>query len=513
MDRLPQEIVDLIASFLFPEIRLSSSDEDEEGWTPYAKSPKPEPSLAPFATISRAWQAAVERRTFQSIKFDSEDLPAFKQALTLHRYLRLKRMIFTVILPSYDTVAASKVETQQDRSANSQAYSDALQSLFEILKSSELGQPRSHSLELFINHPESRSDIQWSASRGISGSDGQIYEGRYFHSYIDVYNPDKLPQLHHVTRFFMKMPKDQLGHRMLYPRVPIQIVSKLPNVESFCIDVNDNERLYIRQRREHRRELAEQIQKLSLPRLKTADLHFLYSSPEDHRYLPPMLHPTTEFDLLSSVCHSFSQGLVELSLNGVLDISALQPISGCGVTLWPNLEQLDIHFHQVRPFGGWYFTGTPPIHLPEREPQSEIIEEDVNEGFHFHQEMAAIGMQPTCYFRSKPDDGSISPMVDAFADAVAHMPKIRNAMIHSTLVKGNFAPEWFVVAYVAPCKNPDTCQGKCNRSKERNLILDLQGWDPSEQLMRKLQSIGSKFYDRDLLEESMDEFLSRNGKM
>ncbi|KAH6645273.1 hypothetical protein BKA67DRAFT_109150 [Truncatella angustata] len=510
MDQLPQELIELIVEFLSPDASLP--DEDEDGWSPYSDSRKPESSLLPYATISRAWQAAIERQTFRSLKLNSDEYPMLKNTLGPHRYRCLQRLVLTIILPSYDSVSATKVETQQDKDANDHAYSRAVHDIFDILRSLEVVDGKSRSLEFYINHPVSRSDVQYFMGRGTKGSDGQIYEGRYFHSYIDLYNIHRLPKLRDVTKFVMKMPKTQLGHRMLYPRVPFQIASKMPNLEALSVDANDNERLYVDRRLKYRQDLAEHLQKLSLPKLRKADLHFLYTSPQDHYYMPPMINPTADFDLLSSVCQSFSQGLEELDLNGVLDVTLLRPLEGFKTALWPRLEQLDIHFHQVRPAGGWYFTGDPPSWMPGPTPATEAIVDNPNEEFDFGQEMGLIGMQQTRYFRTTPDNDAITPLVEAFADAVAVMPKIRNAMLHSTLGEGNVTPEWFVIAYVAPCRKPAACQGACYRLPERMLVTDLQGWVPADRVTNKLRNMGSKYYDVDITEESMDKFLSRNGR-
>jgi hypothetical protein len=514
MDRLPQELIELIISHLDPRVNTPKAADDDGTINPYAKPAKPSIALAPFATISRAWQHPTERRTFRSIRIDSDELSEFQRIFTPDRRSCLVELTFTAILPSYDSVASTRVETQEDRRANDEAYSAAIASLFGILKpwetnGLEYSAPR---VSLFINHPVSRSDVQWRDRTNVRGPEGEIYEGRYYHSYIALLNMDELPQLNQISKLIMKMPSDYLGHRMVYPKVPVQLASKMPNLEDIALDMNDNERRYIDCRINSRRELAECLQQVSLPALKVAELHFFHLPPKNHYLTPPILSPSTDYDLLSSTCHSFTQGLVELSIHGVLDESLLRPLIGSGDTMWPKLEEIDIHFFGSTPSGKWYFTGSPG------SPPSPIVEDvagtlsdpPTEEAFDFDREFEIAGVQPLHIFRLSPDDEVISPLVEAFADAVGRMPKIRNATLHSTVVSKYGSELWFAIAYIGPCFNPARCKGECRRIKERQLVTDLLGWMPNALVMDKLRGMGSSFHEDEMVEESMDSFIRKH---
>lgn len=518
MDRLPQELIEAIVSYIFSDDdgQLSSGNDGDDEDEGYAAPHKPAISTAPLAVISRAWQAAVERRTFRSIRVDSDELSHFQAAFVPARRGFLTKLVLTVILPPYDGIGRTKKETLKDKQANNKAYSDAIHSTFRILHGWEADRHAdpSHRIKLFINHPVSRSDVQWHEGRPMKGPEGQIYEGRYFHSYIDLFGAEELPQLNQVSNLVMRMPKHQLGHRMVYPKVPVELASKMPNLCSIALDVNDNERRFVQRRYDQRVALAERLQALSLPSLQTADLNFFYSPPEDHHFMPPMLSPSPDHDLLSSACHAFSQGLRELTLNGVLGASLFRPLAGLKDVAWPNLQQMDIHFHQVTPQGDWYFTGEPTRQRPRGSPQLDAPEQDDDEEeFDFDREYQITGVHPSCQYRHTPDDAVISPFVEAFADAVSSMPQLRIATLHSTLLANSQDESWFVIAYIGPCTRPEVCQGKCYRLRQRNLVTDTQGWSPSDALMSKLRNMGSRFHDAELVEESMHAFLKRHGEV
>lgn len=515
MDTLPQDLVDEIISYLLPSGYANNRKS-------YAALKKPPLPLAPLATVSRQLQAAVERLTFRQIKITSDDFEQFEAFLTPPRRYFLTNLTVTFILPTYDDAATLRVESPSERRANDECYTQALGTLFQMVKSWEVEDPKTAHcrLELAINHPESPSDRPWDAdtipwTNEFYPREMQcIHDGRYLHSYIDLLHHDTLPQLHRVKRLVMLKPKNRYGHRNVFPKVPMILASKMPNLKTLLLSLDDDEKRFPELRRKNREEAADVIRRLSLPALADVEFDFFLRRYRDERSCPPTLHSPGTPDPLSSAIYELSHGLVNLEITGAFDISVLRSLQDIRETPWPKLRNLDINLHSTTPSGDWYFRheGDPPAHLIQVDPYPTTEYSRYHEErFSFLKEAEYSHLIPGRVFRSRVNDETLVPFIDAYADALSAIPKLRSAAL-SCLIEyesfGDGEPGWFSIAYFSPCasaKNyaPKMLCPKCNRGVTRQLMTSLLGWTPSEALGNKLRAIQDEFRPEPMVEKDI----------
>ncbi|CAH0044917.1 unnamed protein product [Clonostachys solani] len=537
MDTLPHEVIEHIISFLVPNLV-------EPVREPYERASRSRPNvrlLTPVATTSRRMQAAVERWSFRHIKIKSDELPEFSKLFTPSRRASLASLTFTVILPSYDANAAIRAESPEDRAANDEAYTQAIHSLFNLLSEWETEDPDlPRRLSLDVNHPESPSDRPWPSKYAPWNANSvtdwsTIHEGRYLHSYISLNRPETLPVLQRVKRLSMLRPEERYAYRNARPTVPVFLAMKLPNLEEFNFSVDDDEKRFPQIRKQNREEIANLMQGLSLPSLRRVDFDFTLRRFRDELATPQALHEEGDTDILSSTVHNFalSHNLMDLTLTGVFDITLLRPLETMGATPWPSLQFFDIHLHINTPSGGWYFIPRPlEAHAYAHMAANNIhanppgvadgAEGDPsnlhNEIFSFVREARYSHLTPVRVFRGEVNKSTMVPFVNAYADALTQMPRLKSSMLGCQIEDDTYdgEPGWFTFAYFAPCgsarKDPtiQVCPN-CRRGTTRELVTWLLGWTPSEALMDKFRSLQIDTYPEPLVEKDMATYLRDRG--
>ncbi|RSL44349.1 hypothetical protein CEP54_014720 [Fusarium duplospermum] len=492
MDTLPQDIIDQIVSYLFAtKFKLRK---------PYAHLHHHLPR-APFATVSRRLQTAVERWTFRDIRINSDELEKFIQLLTPARRTFLAGLEFIPILPPYKDTVNARAESPAERAANDESYTQAVQSLLEALKTWEEEDPQSvnYRLKLSINLPKSPSDRAWQGIfpqwNAILPKGYCIYEGRFLHSYIDLLRLEQLPEVNRVKHLVMKRPDKKRLYRNLCPKVPFMLASKMPNLESVNFSMDDSEERFHDLRVHNRQEAADSLRRLSLPHLKSASLDFWHRRYRHEEVVPPRLHRVGMPDPLSTAICDFSMNLVDLKLAGIFDASLLRPL---GSVVWPELRTLRINLEPVTPSGEWYFLESfPSPDSPLGRPSSDFTHENLyEESFNFRRE-AAYASQPmvTTFFRGRVDEKALGPFIEAYADALSGMPKLRKAKLICNL---DFEDETlseplsFQITYFAPGEYSKS--GGVDRNyNNRQLVTSLLGWVPSPDLMAKLRGIQDEY--------------------
>ncbi|KAK1622470.1 hypothetical protein BDP81DRAFT_455275 [Colletotrichum phormii] len=520
METLPQDLIDDIVSYLLPQQQVKAIQ-------PYDVRVRPISPVAPLATVSRRLQAAVERATFRSLKITSDEFPKFIEILTPARRYHLASLIVTITLPPYDEAASHRAESPEERLINDKCYSNGIKSLFDILRRWEDEDPETigYRLALFINHPESPSDTPWPTKYVPWGEmypeeDG-IYEGRFLHSFIELRESQLLPNLERVKQLVMMQQEERYGHRNTYPKVPIILASKMPNLERFKLFMNDDEKRFEELRILNRNEAAQAIRELSLPSLRKAEFDFFQRRYRNERAMPPALHGPGVPDPLSSAICAFSQNLVDLSVTGAFDDSLLRPTQGLSETSWPNLRFLDVNMHATSPSGTWYFKKADgsPDHRPYTHSSStNNAHSDLHsEEFSFVEEAAYARMTPVEVFRCKPDDAYITPFIEAYANALKVMPKLASAALNFQLEyeTEEDEPSWMCIAYFAPCRTaskhpPKLLCPNCNRGVTRQLVKLYLGWEPSEALAAKLRAIGDEAHEASMVEKTMAQFMDQH---
>ena len=240
MNRLPPELIRHIASFIERE-----EDQSHIGFLLRKKLPS---KLPPYAALSRAWQLAIEARTFENLRFTSTELPYVTQIVTGHRRGLIANIQYQVVLPDYPDHHCAKFETDMDQQRNSQAFTYAINILFRFLKSLEdtgYGEPaRSVALNLCdIYSPMDKfhrgeAKLQEDETQVELGKRYDLWEHRYEHSILKLLDQPELPVLSIVSHLQLT----SMAYRHVEPQSAILMAARCPRLQCIDISVNDNEK-------------------------------------------------------------------------------------------------------------------------------------------------------------------------------------------------------------------------------------------------------------------------------
>ncbi|KAL8872950.1 MAG: hypothetical protein Q9174_001512 [Haloplaca sp. 1 TL-2023] len=465
MDRIPQELTTLIASFLERD-----DDPPQDGFP----SPKPPASrLPPYGTISRKWQLAIESRTFDSVHIKSTELSLRAQTLIGHRRRFISTLYYHVVLPSYEDHRCAKFEIEEEMQANNKTFTDAIQALFDLLKTWEpedtIDQPRTFALVISSIHSpmdkryrptEKRKQDEWNRS---IGKRDDLWEHRYEHSLVRLLEHTDLPQLSIISRLEIVTQE-----RHLEPRSAALLAVQLPQANVVKFNLFDNQSKFPNNNPSARYDFATTISKLPRPSLHEFELSYCLEDPLNHYFAPPSILLSTEpsVDHLSVALHtmSLSQNLTSLRLDPVsISPSVYGPSGLADPPSWPNLRHHFIEFQMVAPDGQWYFVRDPsaPVddeeqeHTPDPdEPTSSDSDSDtssydslVPDAYRERREAVANGNYPIREFRTLPDGPLINPLLEAMARAASHMPRLETMMLSSTMRA--HGGQIFAVFYIA----------------------------------------------------------------
>jgi hypothetical protein len=345
--------------------------------------------VAEYATISRAWQHTIEHHTFSHLTLVNDELNLFKSAVleSTYEYRRLavRHVDFSVNLPSYDDHACGRFERQADRQINDQVLSKALADLFVALKKLNVGgSPRPIGLHLrdfysAMDHDRrERSRLGEDILARRRGQRHDLFELRYRDSYLQLLDPENIPQLYNVAS--LKVAGD--GKRKLAPAIFAGLMSRLPDVATVDCSFWDNERRRPDRRRHLRSQLAEQLETLATPkRLKKFSLIFVNRQPSNSNFVDADIrgsfHPS-QTDDLSTALRLFSKAapcLTNLIFGGPISVGpelfkSLEETDADTEKRWRVLESIYVWLSPIRPDGGWY------VELdPERDTESSDEEE------------------------------------------------------------------------------------------------------------------------------------------
>ena len=237
MDDLPQELIALIASFL--------ERRDDYLWrNSFRLSPPPQNSHP--MQLSRKWQLAIEYRTFKAIHLRSNELSHRARTLTGHRRAFISALSFDVVLPEYDDHRCAKFETKEEMEANNQAFTNAMQPFFDLLKSWEPDSTheQSRSIALAISgiyspmdkwHRPAQKAEEDDWNWGI-GKRADLWEHRYEHSLVRLLEHANLPSLAIISS--LDILSDS---RRLEPQSAALLATKLPQAHTVKFDLFDDQ--------------------------------------------------------------------------------------------------------------------------------------------------------------------------------------------------------------------------------------------------------------------------------
>ncbi|KAL8965841.1 MAG: hypothetical protein Q9183_003664 [Haloplaca sp. 2 TL-2023] len=422
MDSLPQELITLIASF------IERGDEHAPQSSPWYREPIVS-KLPPYATISQKWQLAIECRTFKSIHLTSAELLERAQTLIGLRRGFLSTLIYDVVLPAYEDHRCAKFETAEEMDANNEAFTCAIQTLFDILKTwdsrcsfrliiSDIYSPmdRKH------RPAEKEKEDDWNCQLGKRYD---LWEHRYEHSLIRLLkHANHLPDLPIISSLKMRH-----YHRHLEPRAAALLAVKSQQANVIKIALFDNQSRYPNNDQSARYDFATIVSKLCRPSLHEFELKYYLEDPSNHYFSPSSILLSSEpsVDHLSIALHtlSLSQNLTSLCLEPVVISPSIYWPSGlANPPTWPNLRRYSIEFQMTTPDGQWYFVRDPcepvdddeqedspdPDDPPSTDSDSVILSDDslAPDTYRGRRMAVGIGDYPIRYFRTLPDDAEIA---------------------------------------------------------------------------------------------------------
>ncbi|KAI9766216.1 MAG: hypothetical protein M1839_005006 [Geoglossum umbratile] len=520
MYSLPQEIIARIASYLDCEV--------DQSHIPLAFRQRAPSRLPPYATISRQWLYAIERRTFHTLRLKSTELHYFADILVGHRRTALAHLRFEVVLPAYDDAACARFEREKDRARNNEAFTDAIRGLFRVLKSWEgeddIAKERRTSViavpvptcSFALDLCEVYSPMD-GVHRGLEkynddnfqyqlGRRNDLFHHRYEHSIIKILLPEDLPSFSCVSHFRVAVSYP----RTVEPRSIAAMAEKLEGLRNIEWTLNDNEKKYVQVRQENRYtqnlDFAQSLPLLTRPPLQTLRLEYYHEPPSNHSFNPPpaSLPPNPQIDHLSRSLHTLTlaPALTDIDLTGPIVISPSLFWLGEGEAppLWPNVRRFHVTFGIETPDGGWYFERDPRPHeeeededneddddvSPTSEDDDEVAENEEEDDplppdtFHPNPTARLTGSLPHNSFRTFPSPTTIPPLLLSMARAAACMPVLRRFSLAAELHSAEGAQ--FEVMYLGKaekCVYDRMEEG--DEGKER-VYWQVGGWRPGEEV-------------------------------
>lgn len=330
--------------------------------------------LTPYATISQAWQRAVEQHTFSHLSFSSDELDRFGSAVvespSTHRRTAVRRVDFGVRLPDYDDDACGRFERRADRQINDEAFSKALARLFTLLAIIEAGDGSRpvdlRLLQFYSSMDYNRRDnerLRADKMAKASGERHDLFELRYRDSHLQLLQPESLPLLHNVTSLTIN------GNtaRKLAPAVALELMSRLPNLASTNCSFSDMERIRPDRRNQLRSDVSKQLASIVSPKsLQKVAFALRHVEPANENFVNADVRGgiySPNVDDVSMALRRFSQaasGLTNFKLSGPICVGP--ELFGCvegegngqEQQQWQNLKVFTVELSAVRPDGGWY---------------------------------------------------------------------------------------------------------------------------------------------------------------
>ncbi|KAL7627081.1 hypothetical protein AAE478_003857 [Parahypoxylon ruwenzoriense] len=490
MDEFPVEIIDLIVSFL-PRPRKHTYG---------IALPEPEPGLAPFATLSSKWQAAVERRTFADLRVEGrkKKLEDFARIVTPARRAYLRLLTLEVAVPFDEASVKPRGKHQQ---VFSEAFTSAVEELFRALadegpddgggdsssSSSDRGGVRGMTLEL-----------GWVASTRDRVS---VREPRYLRQRIELLNGGRqLPVVKCVSRLlFCKGCGRQVALR-----TAIYLAKRLPCLQKIYVHApedrigdtmtKDDIAIHRDDRHNFAAALVEADLLSDLPcrevslRLEDQDSHVLGMNP---RFVPPNFTNSLSYDPLSASIHMWSHNLVSLKISGVFDGSLFWPgeseLLAMPASPWPCLRDLNVDLGLTTPTGAWYFD-----------------------------------LKPGTNYRNVPCEDTMQPLFESWAKALGCMPVLEQATICFNVELDDSCPinlnrtsvETWMIGFQAPYTRPRPAKSTWaddvaaeDSHSPKLMFQNTGGWRPWKSTMDRLRTMEkSRFPDGKMVDFETDAF-------
>ena len=409
--------------------------------------------LSSYASVSRQWQAEVERRTFQQLSVTNADLPNLNQITASEsRHRLIRNLTYKIELPPISHKRLKKLQSKSEARQNNHAFTASVLSLFQHL--SAWGRQDNMEFALCIN-AQSPSDDHHLHGESYRHDGDRIWDVRNEHALLDFESPDiSLPSLPHVCEFSYQS-------RRIHPNALRVLCDAMPFLRKTTWDFSAPERRFPELRkagrfvktyillnstpvtnlalfRQYRRALVSALSSLSFSHLQSFDLVWGETEPSNDNYISPSyLDEDESTDDLSCALRRISQlpTMRNISVDGILsaDLFCFEPDSSS----WPALEELRISMLKITPRGEWYFTGEidpdfstedrayTPTDDGESPAAFDSDDSDTSDYFPPYANQRLNGELPYYPFRNRPSSDTMSLFLIQLGKAVMHMPALR----------------------------------------------------------------------------------------
>ncbi|RHZ64675.1 hypothetical protein CDV55_106551 [Aspergillus turcosus] len=417
-------------------------------------------SLAPYATVSREWQACIEQRTFARLNLNNpQRLEEFCQIVACNKQRQkcVREIHLLIHLEPYDIKARAYFETAAEHSRNNEIFVQTIQNVLQIL-ATWLEDHRG--IELFIQ-AQSPSDVirgdrqRLKAARYTPQED--LLQRRFERSYLEL-SEEGLKSIQPVMAVTTLIIHGGVGYeRLIRPSATAIIASRMPRLRNMALNLKDNEKRDRELRKRNRdgkilspyistgltpviTEFASAIHLLP-PSVQRFDLKFYSEAPRNEALQPIDLVEGKLEDLFSAQLRDFSQQLTIFSLNhAVTGKELFWPVNDDGNTqlpYWPNLTIFRVSFRGTSPSGQWYF---------ERDPNEDVGEESDEAERPLLPDLLPGYLQPPPEdrrlqsLRSKPSVKPIQEFYISAGRAAQRMPRLQymNLACHFGLINHEF---------------------------------------------------------------------------
>jgi hypothetical protein len=223
MESLPSELISRVLDYIIPT----------KGSRRY-----PGIKLARYATLSRRWQAIIERCTFSDICINTpKRLEEFQQIVSKsHRRSYVQLIYLRVKLESYDEQARARFETDEEHQRNNKIFNTTISALFRILAD----WPKDTGIELDIQAwcPSDSCDRHRRRAARMSRVN-DLFSRRYETSYLEFSRTTteaECPPVHAVTCLSIQGIR---GERAIEPASSVFTALKLPQLNRVCLEMKD----------------------------------------------------------------------------------------------------------------------------------------------------------------------------------------------------------------------------------------------------------------------------------
>ncbi|KAF2635479.1 hypothetical protein P280DRAFT_511132 [Massarina eburnea CBS 473.64] len=362
------------------------------------------PKLSAYASISKTWQDAVERRTFRSLEFNMTEIDTFGLLFVSTNVCRA-RFITRILVRFSD-------RSDEDFTANvARSVSKLLCILADMAKRASDLPP----VELYFLVDDNSND----------GS-------------LDLVLPDDPSSAPQVSSFVFD-PRETLCDFRRYSSV-FKLLPMFPMMKKVRLMFADYLRDAPEKRREERQEFGDSFCNFDLASIQALDLFMYHRSPSDEDERPIDLIPREgiQFDAFVRIFHHMDK------FSSVKVIHLRGPIT-IGVDIFshlPNLPALsDFHlsFTACTADGRWFFTRDDSL-FPVKDIESDD-EDDVS--IHNYSIYLSEEEDTRNYFRTLPNPETIPPFLLAASQFVGKSPKLcKFILCYCEFEGGGWTPKW-----------------------------------------------------------------------